>query len=313
MKKLKIVVALGGNALGNTLAEQAIKVKTTANAIADLIENGHDVVVTHGNGPQVGIINNAMATLSKENPSQSEFPLSVCGAMSQAYIGYDLQNALREELSKRKVDRPIVTLVTEVAVDKKDPAFLEPTKPIGKFMTKEEAAEYSQKYGCPVKEDAGRGYRRVVPSPKPAEIVELDAIQSAVNSNVVVICCGGGGIPVVKEGNYHYRGIAAVIDKDFASELLAEKLDADFLVMLTAVEKVCINFNKPDQKELSELTVEEAKALEAEGQFAKGSMLPKVQAATKFAESKPGRRALITLLERAIDGINGETGTLIHK
>lgn len=312
MKKLKIVVALGGNALGTTLPEQAEKVRITANAIADLIEDGHNVVITHGNGPQVGIINNAMATLSKENPSQSEFPLSVCGAMSQAYIGYDLQNALREELSKRKVERPIVTLVTEVAVDKKDPAFLEPSKPIGKFMNKEEAAEYSQKYGCPVREDAGRGYRRVVPSPKPADIVELDAIQSAVDSNVVVICCGGGGIPVVKEGNYHYRGIAAVIDKDFASELLAEKLDADFLVMLTAVEKVCINFNKPNQKEISDLTVDEANALIEQGQFAKGSMLPKVEAAIKFAESKPGRRALITLLERAIDGINGETGTIIH-
>ena len=313
MRKLKIVVALGGNALGNTLPEQAIKVKETANAIADLIEEGHDVVITHGNGPQVGIINNAMATLTKENPSQSEFPLSVCGAMSQAYIGYDLQNALREELSKRKVQRPIVSLVTEVEVDKADPAFLEPSKPIGKFMTKEEAEAYQEKTGYPIKEDAGRGYRRVVASPKPSGIVELDAISAAIKEGVVVICCGGGGIPVVKEGMYHYKGVAAVIDKDFASELLAEELDADFLVMLTAVEKVCINFNKPDQKELNTLTPDEARALEEQGQFAKGSMLPKVQAAVKFAESKPGRRALITLLERAIDGINGETGTHIHQ
>lgn len=313
MKKLKIIVALGGNALGTTLAEQANKVKITANAIADLIENGHDVVITHGNGPQVGIINSAMATLSKENPFQDEFPLSVCGAMSQAYIGYDLQNALREELSKRKVKRPIVTLITEVAVNKKDPAFLEPSKPIGKFMTKEEAAEYAQKYGCPIKEDSGRGYRRVVPSPMPEDIVELDAISAAIEQNVVVICCGGGGIPVVKEGNYHYRGVAAVIDKDFISELLAEKLDADMLIMLTAVENVCINFGKPNQKAIEDLTIQEAKSLIKEGQLGKGSMLPKVEAGIKFAESKPGRRAIITLLERAIDAVNGETGTVIHE
>lgn len=312
MKKLRIVVALGGNALGTTLAEQAVKVRITANAIADLIENGHDVVITHGNGPQVGIINSAMATLSRENPSASEFPLSVCGAMSQAYIGYDLQNAIREELSKRKVERPIVSLVTEVAVDKKDPAFLEPSKPIGEFMTKDQAKAYAEKYACIVKEDAGRGYRRVVPSPMPSEIVEMDAISAAVNANVVVICCGGGGIPVVKEGNYHYKGVAAVIDKDFASELLAEKLNADFLVMLTAVEKVCVNFGKPNQKEISDLSVDEAESLANEGQFSKGSMLPKVQAGVKFAKSKEGRHALITLLEKAMDGINGETGTLIH-
>lgn len=312
MKKLRIVVALGGNALGTTLPEQAEKVKITARAIADLVEEGHDVVLTHGNGPQVGIINDAMSALAKEDLSQSEWPLSVCGAMSQAYIGYDLQNSLREELNRRKIHKPIVTLITEVEVDKNDPAFLDPTKPIGKFMSEESAKKAEQKYGYIMKEDAGRGYRRVVPSPMPINIVELDAIHAVMNDSGLVICCGGGGIPVVKEGDFHYRGVAAVIDKDFVSELLAEQLRADYLIMLTAVEKVCINFGKPNQKALSDLSTYDARALAQQGQFAKGSMLPKVEAGIKFAESKPGRRALITLLEKAIDGVNGLTGTTIH-
>lgn len=312
MKRLKIVVALGGNALGTTLPEQAEKVKITAKAIVDLVEEGHDVILTHGNGPQVGIINNAMAALAREDLSQSEWPLSVCGAMSQAYIGYDLQNSIREEFNRRKIEKPIATLITEVEVDKNDPAFLEPSKPIGKFLSEEEAKKAEIKYGYIMKEDAGRGFRRVVPSPKPVNIVELDAINAIIKDNGLVICCGGGGIPVIKEGDFHYKGVAAVIDKDFASELLAEQLNADFLVMLTAVEKVCINFNTPEQKQLSDISVYEAKLLADEGQFARGSMLPKVEAGIKFAESKPGRRALITLLEKAIDGINGLTGTSIH-
>ena len=312
MKRLKIVVALGGNALGTTLPEQAEKVKVTAKAIADLVEEGHDVVLTHGNGPQVGIINNAMRALAKEDTSHSEWPLSVCGAMSQAYIGYDLQNALREELNRRRIDKPIVTLITEVEVDKDDPAFMNPVKPIGKFMSEEDAKIAAEKYGYVMKEDSGRGYRRVVPSPMPIGIVELDAINAVIKENGLVICCGGGGIPVVKEGDFHYKGVGAVIDKDFASELLAEQIDADFLVMLTAVEKVCIHFGEPKQKELSELDVYGAKALASQGQFGKGSMLPKVMAGVKFAESKKGRRALITLLEKAIDGINGLTGTIIQ-
>ena len=263
-KKKRIVIALGGNALGNTLPEQMKAVKITAKAIVDLIEEGCEVIVAHGNGPQVGMINNAMAALSREDVNQPNTPLSVCVAMSQAYIGYDLQAKLAEE-----------------------------------------------KYGYIMKEDAGRGYRRVVASPKPAEIVEIGAIRSLVDSGQLVIACGGGGIPVTRQGN-HLKGASAVIDKDFASELLAENLDADFLIILTAVEKVAINFGKPEEKWLDDLDTEDARQYIKEGHFAPGSMLPKVQAAVKFAESKPGRTALITLLEKAKDGIQGKTGTHIH-
>lgn len=311
MKKLKIIVALGGNALGNTLPEQFVAVKKTAKAIADLIEEGHKVVVTHGNGPQVGIINNAMEALSREDNSQGETPLSVCVAMSQVYIGYDLQNALREELLSRNIDKPVATVVTQIRVDEDDPAFLEPSKPIGKFMSKQEALYEEKMYGYRIKEDAGRGYRRVVPSPMPKEIVELDAINAMLEKDSVVICCGGGGIPVVKHGN-HLSGVAAVIDKDYASELLAEQLDADFLIILTAVEKAAINYGKDNQTWLDDISVNDAKKYIKQGQFAKGSMLPKIEAAVKFAESKEGRKSLVTLLEKAIDGISGKTGTTIH-
>ena len=311
-KRKRIVVALGGNALGNTLPEQMIAVKSTAKALCDLIEEGHQVVVVHGNGPQVGMINNAMAALSREDAKQPNTPLSVCVAMSQAYIGYDLQNALREELYNREMyDIPVATMITQVRVDENDPAFQNPSKPIGHFMTKEQAEHAEKAYGYVMKEDAGRGYRRVVASPKPVEIVEQDAINSLVDANKIVICCGGGGIPVTLQGD-HLKGASAVIDKDFASELLAENLDADFLIILTAVEKVAINFGKPEEKWLDDLETEEARKYIKEGHFAPGSMLPKVQAAVKFAESKPGRTALITLLEKAKDGIQGKTGTHIH-
>ncbi len=308
----RIVIALGGNALGNTLPEQAKAVKITAKAIVDLIEDGNQVVVAHGNGPQVGIINNAMAALSKEDPSQGFTPLSVCGAMSQAYIGYDLQNAFREELLDRGITTiPVCTIVTQVEVDPKDPAFQDPSKPIGKFMTEEEAKDYAAKTGNLVKEDAGRGWRRYVASPQPKHIIEAGAIRNLTEDGHLIICCGGGGIPVYRTEKNHLKGAAAVIDKDFCSELLAEQLDADMLIILTAVEKVAVNFRKPDEKWLDSLTPAEAKAYAAEGQFAPGSMLPKVQAAVKFAESKPGRTALITLLEKARDGIAGKTGTRI--
>lgn len=306
------MIALGGNALGNTLPEQMIAVKTTAKALCDLIEEGHQVVVVHGNGPQVGMINNAMAALSREDASQPNTPLSVCVAMSQAYIGYDLQNALREELRKRGFVRtPVVTVVTQVRVDPDDPAFENPSKPIGHFMTKEEAEHASEAYGYVVREDAGRGYRRVVASPKPVEIVEQDAINSLVDANKIVICCGGGGIPVVLNGD-HLKGASAVIDKDFASCLLAKELDADMLIILTAVEKVAIHFGTENEKWLDDLSVEEAKQYIREGHFAAGSMLPKVQAAVDFAESGKDRTAMITLLEKAHDGIRGKTGTRIH-
>ena len=274
-QRKRIVIALGGNALGNTLPEQMIAVKTTARALCDLIEEGHQVVVVHGNGPQVGMINNAMSALSREDDTQPNTPLSVCVAMSQAYIGYDLQNALREELRKRG------------------------------FMRTPKA------YGHIMREDAGRGYRRVVASPKPVEIVEQDAINSLVDANKIVICCGGGGIPVILK-DHHLKGASAVIDKDFASCLLAKQLDADMLIILTAVEKVAIHFGTPDQKWLNDLTVSQARKYVKEGQFAAGSMLPKVEAAIDFAGSGSGRTALITLLEKAKEGIQGKTGTLIH-
>ncbi len=311
-KRKRIVIALGGNALGDTLSEQMTAVKTTAKALCDLIEEGHQIVVVHGNGPQVGMINNAMSALSREDQNQPNTPLSVCVAMSQAYIGYDLQNALREELRKRGFMRtPVVTVVTQVRVDPEDLAFENPSKPIGHFLTKEEADHQAQAYGHIMKEDAGRGYRRVVASPKPVEIVEQDAINSLVDANKIVICCGGGGIPVVLN-NDHLKGASAVIDKDFASCLLAKELDADMLIILTAVEKVAIHFGKENETWLDDLSVQEARQHIENGEFAAGSMLPKVQAAVDFASSAPGRTAMITLLEKARDGIHGKTGTTIH-
>ena len=308
----KIVIALGGNALGNNLPEQMVAVKTTAKAIVDLVEDGNEVVVVHGNGPQVGVINNAMGEFASEH-KEDPTPLSVCVAMSQAYIGYDIQNALREEFLNRggKVP-PVVTVVTQVRVDKDDPAFQNPTKPIGRFMTKEEAEAEAQKRGWNIKEDAGRGYRRVVASPKPKEIVELSAIKAMSDAGELVICCGGGGIPVVSEGK-HLAGAAAVIDKDFAAALLAESLEADMLIILTAVEKVAIRSGKPDQEWLTDLSVEEAQKYADQGEFAPGSMLPKVQAAIQFASAKKGNEAMITLLEKAREALQGKTGTKITK
>ena len=309
----RIVIALGGNALGKNLPEQMQAVQHTARAIVDLIEQGNEVIVVHGNGPQVGMIANAMTELTRSDPEKYiPCPLSVCGAMSQGYIGYDLQNALREEMERRSITRGVATVLTQVEVDPKDPAFENPTKPIGSFMTKDEAEQLRRDRGYDFVEDSGRGYRRVVASPKPKRIVELDTITSLVAADHVVIACGGGGIPVLPTGNHHLKGAAAVIDKDFAAELLAESLDADYLVILTAVEKVAVNFGKPDQKWLDELTPETAAAYIGQGQFAPGSMLPKVQAAVKFAESKGGRSALITLLDRAADGIAGKTGTIVR-
>ena len=309
----RIVIALGGNALGNNLPEQMQAVKHTARAIVDLIEQGNEVVVAHGNGPQVGMIQEAMTQLTRSNPEKYiPCPLSVCVAMSQGYIGYDLQNALREEMLDRGIEMGAATVLTQVEVDPDDPAFANPTKPIGAFMTREEADRMIAERGYDVVEDAGRGYRRVVASPKPAGIVELDTIRSLVETNHVVIACGGGGIPVFRTEGNHLKGAAAVIDKDFAAARLAEQLDADFLVILTAVEKVAVNFGKPDQQWLDELTPETAARYIEEGQFAPGSMLPKVQAALAFAQSGEGRSSLITLLERAADGIAGKTGTIVR-
>ncbi|MFZ1871670.1 MAG: carbamate kinase [Chania sp.] len=310
MKK-KIVLALGGNALGEGLAEQMQAVKTTARAIVDLIEHGHQVVVTHGNGPQVGMINLAFEAAAKTEAHTPMLPMSVCVALSQGYIGYDLQNALREELLDRHIDKPVATLITQVIVDGNDLAFKNPTKPIGSFFSEAEARLLRQN-GYNMKEDAGRGYRRVVASPQPVDIVEKETVRAMMAAGQVVITVGGGGIPVIREGN-HLKGASAVIDKDWASAKLAEMIDADMLIILTAVEKVAINFGKPEQQWLEQLSVADAQRFIEQGHFAKGSMLPKVEAAVAFAESKPGRQALITVLSKAQLGIEGKTGTVISQ
>ena len=309
----RIVVALGGNALGKNLPEQMAAVKHTSKAIVDLIAEGNEVIVAHGNGPQVGMIQEAMTQLTRSDPEKYiPCPLSVCVAMSQGYIGYDLQNAIREELTNRDIHHGVTTVLTQVEVDPNDPAFEHPTKPIGAFMTKEEAGRMVAERGYTVVEDSGRGWRRVVASPKPQAIVELDTIRSLVEADHVVIACGGGGIPVYHTEGHHLKGAAAVIDKDFAAARLAEQLDADALVILTAVEKVAIHFGKPDQTELDELTPETAQRYIEAGEFAPGSMLPQVQAALQFAQSGSGRMSLITELDRAADGIAGKTGTIVR-
>lgn len=309
---MRIVVALGGNALGKTPREQLQLVRNTAKPIVDLIEKGNEVIIAHGNGPQVGMINLAMETSSKTDANTPEMPFPECGAMSQGYIGYHLQNAIREEFLDRNMDKHVATVVTQVVVDKNDPAFENPTKPIGAFYSKEEAEKLREEKGYIMKEDAGRGWRRVVPSPIPVDVAEKEMVKTLVDNGHVVITVGGGGIPVVAEGN-SLVGVPAVIDKDFASEKIAEILDADYLIILTAVEKVSINFGKPNQTDLDKMTTEEAQKYIEEGHFAPGSMLPKVKAAMKFAKSKEGRRALITALEKAAEGIEGKTGTLVIK
>ncbi len=308
--KQKIVVALGGNALGDSPQEQLKLVKETAKPIVDLIEEGHQVVLAHGNGPQVGMINLAMETASTSAAGTPEMPFPECGAMSQGYIGYHLQNAIRETLLERGINKPVATVVTQVIVDKNDQAFTNPTKPIGAFYTKEEADKLSSEKGYTMVEDSGRGYRRVVPSPKPMDVAEKETVKTLVDAGHVVITVGGGGIPVVEDG-HALKGVPAVIDKDFASEKIAEILDADYLIILTAVDKVAIRFGKPDEEWLSKMDLKLAQQYVDEGHFAPGSMLPKVEAAMKFAESKKGRKALITSLEKAKEGIAGKTGTLV--
>ena len=310
MGRKKVVIALGGNALGKDIEEQKEAVAKTAKVIVDLAQQGIDIIVTHGNGPQVGMIQQAMDNLivSYENYKQVPLPTSV--AMSQGYIGIDLQNAIKYELYSRNIDGKVSTILSQVEVDKDDEAFRHPTKPIGRFLTKEEAEE-NEANGIRCMEDAGRGYRIVVASPMPKRIRELETIRTLVEAGHIVITCGGGGIPVVNEGG-KLVGVNAVIDKDNASSLLAAQLGADYLVILTAVEKVAINFGKENQEWLDDLTVEQANKYIAKEQFAKGSMLPKIEAAIRFAESGEGRRTLITLLDKAAEGIAGKTGTVIH-
>ena len=297
----RIVVALGGNALGKTPYEQMELVKETAKSIVELISKGNEVIVTHGNGPQVGMINLAF---------NEAMPFPECGAMSQGYIGYHLQNAINFELKKHEIKKSVATIVTQVIVDKNDTAFANPTKPIGSFYSKEEAEKIAQEKGYIFKEDAGRGYRRVVASPLPIDVVEKDIVRTLVDEGHVVITVGGGGIPVIKEDD-QLVGVDAVIDKDFASSKIAEILDADFLFVLTAVDRVALNYNTPNQIELDSITVDEAKKYIAENQFAKGSMLPKIEAAINFASSKKGRTAVIASLEKASLALEGKSGTKI--
>lgn len=311
MKKKRVVIALGGNALGKNYEEQKEAVAKTAKVIVDLVQQDMEIIITHGNGPQVGMIQNAMDQLACTSEDYKETPLPTCVAMSQGYIGIDLQNAIKYELYSREMDVKVSTILSQVEVDKEDEAFKSPTKPIGRFLTKEEAAK-NEENGIPCMEDAGRGYRIVVASPMPKRIRELQTIKTLVDAGHIVITCGGGGIPVVNDGG-RLSGVSAVIDKDNVSSLLAAELDADYLIILTAVEKVAINFGRENQRWLSDLTVDEAREYIAQHQFAKGSMLPKIEAAIRFAESAEGRHTLITLLDRAADGIAGKTGTVIHK
>jgi carbamate kinase len=308
---MKIVIALGGNALGETPKEQLDLVRKTAKPIVDLIAAGHKLIIVHGNGPQVGMINKAMET-ANQVVKTPEMPFAECGAMSQGYIGYHLQNALREELRNRKINKEVATVITQVVVDAKDPAFKKPTKPIGQFVSKQESIKIAKEKGYIMVEDSGRGYRRVVASPKPVDVVEKEVVKTLVDNGVVVITVGGGGIPVVKNKN-RLTGVAAVIDKDFASAKIAEIIEADYLFILTAIDRVMINYNKPNQKVLVKMNSKEAKQYIKEGHFAPGSMLPKVEAALSFVQNGTKRTALIASLEKAKEALSGKTGTKIVK
>lgn len=306
----KIVVALGGNALGNNVEEQLELVSVAAISIVDLIETGNDIILTHGNGPQVGMINKGLNFAYEKGAIETEMPFPECSALSGGYIGYHMQNAIQNELKKRGINKDVATVISQVLVDKEDPAFQNPTKPIGSFLTREQADIIEKEKGYKFVEDSGRGYRRVIASPKPLDIVELGTIKALVNNGNVVIACGGGGIPVIEDNN-SYKGIDAVIDKDTTSALLAKLLDADILMVLTAVDYVAINFNKPNMKNLENISITELKQYVNEGHFAKGSMLPKVLAALEFLEDKSGRSAIITSLENSAKAITDNQGTII--
>jgi len=309
----RIVVALGGNALGNTPQEQLELVKGTAKPIVDLVEKGYDVIIGHGNGPQVGMINLAMEFSANKGGGTPYMPFPECGAMTQGYIGYHLQQAIQAELRARGIHRSCATVVTQVVVDEADPGFQHPTKPVGSFYTKEEADAIAAEKGFTFVEDAGRGWRRVVPSPIPRRIVELDVVEQLVSAGNIVITVGGGGIPVVETGA-GWKGVAAVIDKDRASALLARDVKADQLIILTAVDRVCVNWGRSDQRELPRMTLAQAEEYIAQGQFAPGSMLPKVQSCMEFvAGSADGATALITSLARAAEALEGKTGTVVEK
>ena len=308
----RLVIALGGNALQSkdsapTAEAQLEVVRQTARHIAEISGRGYEMAVVHGNGPQVGRILLASETAKDVVPPM---PFDVCGAMSQGYIGYHIQQALKYALAARNRNYPVVALTTQMIVDGNDPAFQNPTKPIGAFYTEEEARTLEREKGYAMCEDAGRGWRRVVASPLPRKIVEIEAVR-LLWDHAIVITCGGGGVPVVEHPDGTLEGVAAVIDKDFAAELLAEEVNADALLILTEVEKVAIHFGKPNQQDLGHLSLAEAARYVEEGQFGVGSMLPKVQAAMKFVRANPGRKAIITSLDKCLDALDGKTGTVI--
>ncbi|WP_455539035.1 carbamate kinase [Terrisporobacter sp.] len=309
----RLVIALGGNALGNNPQEQLQLVKHTAKTIVDLVEEGYNVIVGHGNGPQVGMINLAMDFASNNGANTPLMPFAECGAMSQGYIGYHLQQSIKTELKSRNINRNVATIITQVVVDENDEAFENLTKPVGMFYTKEEADKIADEKGYTFVEDSGRGYRRVVASPQPQKIVELETVKQLADNGTIVITVGGGGIPVVEEKDGSLRGVDAVIDKDKSSAKLAKDLEAEMLVILTAVDRVYINFNKPNQEELASIDLETANKYIEEGQFAKGSMLPKVEACLDFVENEKDGKAIITSLERAKEALHGKTGTVIQK
>ena len=308
MKK-RVVVALGHRALGTTLPEQKVAVKSTAKCIADLIEAGYQVAITHSNAPQVGMIHTALNEFAKNHPEYTASPMSVCTAMSQGYIGYDLQNGIREELLNRGIYRTVSTVLTQVIVDPYDDAFYTPTKVLGRYMNAEEANE-ERKKGNFVVEEPGKGFRRAVSAPNPVKIVELDAVKALLDADQIVIAAGGGGIPVLAQNN-KLQGASAVIEKDLTSACLAEGIQADMLLLLTGVEKVALNFNTPQETPLDHLSVEEATKYIEDGQFTTGAMLPKIEAAVSFASSSPAHKSVITDLDTALDGVTGKTGTLI--
>ena len=307
-----LVVALGGNALGKTPEEQLNLVKNTAKSIVDLVSEGHNVVVSHGNGPQVGMINLAFDYSHEKGSGTPEMPFPECGAMSQGYIGYHLQQAIQTELKARNINKNCAAIVTQVEVDKNDPAFNKPEKPVGMFYSKEEAEKIEQEKGYTFTEDSGRGYRRVVPSPKPIKKVELGLIKDLLNSGNIVIAAGGGGIPVIKKENT-YEGVPAVIDKDRTSSLLARELNADILLILTTVETVCLKFNTKDQTNIRNINIEEAEKYINDGEFAKGSMLPKVESCIDFVKYNENGLGIITSLECAKEALLDKTGTIIRK
>ena len=309
MKK-KVVVALGHRALGTTLPEQKEAVKRSAGMIADLIEEGYQVAITHSNAPQLGMIHTALNEFGKSHTDYTQAPMSVCSAMSQGYIGYDLKNAIRTELLDRGIFRTVSTILTQVTVDPYDEAFYTPTKVLGRYMSAEDAAA-ERKKGNYVVEEPGKGFRRVVSAPNPVSIVEIEAIKALVNADQVVIACGGGGIPVLEQ-DHRLKGASAVIEKDLAAGKLAEELDADELIILTSVEKVCINLGKENEEELGEITVEEAKQYMEEGHFGVYNMLPKFRASVEFIEQREGREAIITSYDKLMEGLKGKTGTIIR-